>query len=298
MSTSQILSQQPGAIGIAGVLDSNAPVAQKVEQVSMKIIGLIPVVGPIVNSVLGPIFSAIGASHAAAVAKEAQTINTCFPAWINSVINTMNALSMGEITEADAISDLNTAASTYKTCVAGIIKESSPCQANCLIGQTDADVATCSGAATKPSILKTCKAGQANAFPQSPYSISTTGQFGTYPYNCNAGSTCNAACAITCMYIEPTTTGLINIINEGGGTWVINASKQNGAIAPTPAVTITYKKPSLLEVMDRNFLADLHLSSSVTGGSTSTGNLELVAILGVTGVVILSIIVLRHRGAA
>jgi hypothetical protein len=90
---------------------------------------------------------------------------------------------------------------------------------------------------------------------------------------------------------------LIAIINEGGGTWVINPTQQNGAIAATPAVTITYKKPSTLDVMDRDFLADLHLSSSVTGGSNVTGNIEFAAIFGVAGIIVLFIIVLGHRSA-
>jgi hypothetical protein len=98
--------------------------------------------------------------------------------------------------------------------------------------------------------------------------------------------------------VTPTTQGLIKIINAGAGTWVINGTRQNGLIAATPQVVITYKKAGILETFDRTVLKDFGLSSSITGGSTAFGNIELAAILGVVGIVILFIIVLGHRSAA
>jgi len=244
------------------------------ESIAVKAVSAIPVIGPILGQIASSVLSFIGASHAAAVAKEAQTINQCLPQWINSVVGTMNALSMGEITEADAINALNVANATYVTCVHPVMTIDKACSSD-------------TGA---------CEIGGApsNTFPQPKQSIGLG--LTTSPVCCNT-SKCNAACCILCSVVTPSTQGLIAIINEGGGTWVINPTQQNGAIAPTPAVTITYKKPSTLDVMDRDFLADLHLSSSVTGGSNVTGNIELAAIFGVAGIIVLFIIVLGHRSA-
>ena len=242
------------------------------ESAAIKAIGVIPVVGPILASIANTVLGIFGSSHAAAVANEAKVINQCLPAWLGTIQNIMMQLSAGAITEADAITAIQGAQSTYYSCVSGIIKKGAQCSGGCLIG------------------------GQpANAFPQSPSSIGLG--LKTSPNCCNS-STCNAACCIGCSVIEPTTAGLTRIIQAGAGTWVVNPTTQNGLIGSTPALTITYKKPGILETFDRTVLKDFGLSSSITGGSTAFGNIELAAILGVVGIVILFIIVLGHRSAA
>src|SRR5208282_261484 len=247
------------------------------ESLGLKAVSLVPVVGPLLASIANTVLSIFGSIHAEAVQKEASVINQYLPVWINAIITTMQQLQAGQITEADAITSIQTAAATYLTNVRPIIKIDKACasdagQSGCTIGG-------------QPS----------NAFPQSLASIGTA--LPTNPNCCNT-SQCNAACSILCSVVSPTTQGLIKIINAGGGTWVINGTRQNGAIAPTPAVTIVYKKPSVLDQIDREVLAEIHLSSSITGGSNVVGNIELASILGVAGIVVLFIIVLGHRSAA
>src|SRR5208282_5562810 len=199
------------------------------ESLGLKAVSLVPVVGPILASIANTVLSIFGSTHAAAVQKEAAAINQYLPVWINAIITTMQQLQAGQITEADAITDINTAAATYLTNVRPIIKIDKACASD--VGQSGCTIGG------QPS----------NAFPQSLAS---------------------------------------------------NGTRQNGAIAPTPAVTIVYKKPSVLDQIDREVLAEIHLSSSITGGRNVVGNIELASILGVAGIVVLFIIVLGHRSAA
>jgi hypothetical protein len=264
--------------------------SQTAESYGVKAVSAIPVVGQILGPILSQVFGFINSAHAAAVKKEGATINQFFPLWINTVYGIMQQLQGGAITEADAIDAINKAGLQYYSNVKGIIKIDKPCTAHCSVSSGLANVVP-----TISGLLKNTPANgiPIDSFPQDARTITTTGILNTSPTNCNSGG-CNAACALGCKYIEPTTTGLINVIKAGGGTWVISATPQNGAIAPTPAVTITYKKATVLDQIDREFLADLHLSSSITGGSNVTGNIELAAILGLAGIIGIGIMVSRR----
>jgi len=248
------------------------------ENLAVKAISSIPVVGQILGPILGSVLGFIGASHAAAVAKEGATLNAATPAFLNTCISTMAALNNGQISESQAISSLSEAQATYESAVAGIIKEDGGCR--------------------PPNFGSTSVLGDGVS---TPGKIGTNGQCMVYVdslwKNCAHGSHCNASCAIDCGVVKSTVLALTALIQTGVGSYTIPATPNNGAIAGTPQITLSYQRPNILEVIDRDILADLHLSSSITGGSTSTGNIELAAILGVAGIVVLFIIVLRHKGA-
>jgi hypothetical protein len=72
--------------------------------------------------------------------------------------------------------------------------------------------------------------------------------------DCATGGDCNASCAVDCGMAEPTVEALIAILNAGEGTFTIPSSPNNGSIAGTPAITIVYKKPNILEVWEQDFL--------------------------------------------
>jgi hypothetical protein len=152
-------------------------------------------------------------NHAAAVAKEASTLNSVVPTWKSSVSQTMAALNEGAITPAQAISYINQAQANYYTTVAGIIKKGGPCSTQCTVG----------------ALSNTGK-------PQ--------GWVSTQPTCCNTSSTCNASCCIGCYMVEPTTRALTQIIQQGGGSFTIPSAQANGAIQGSPAVTITYTPTS------------------------------------------------------
>jgi hypothetical protein len=171
----------------------------------------IPVVGQLAG-LAASIAGIFTAGHAAAVAKEASTLNTATPTWLNDIEQTMIALNQGAITPSQAIAYIQQAQSDYYTTVAGIIRKGGPCATQCTIGAQSA--------AGKPQ-----------------------GWISTSPVCCNTSGTCNASCCIGCYMVEPTTAALVRIINAGGGSWTVPSSQNNGAIAGTPLVKLTYTAP-------------------------------------------------------
>jgi hypothetical protein len=168
----------------------------------------IPVVGQLAG-IAASIAGLFTQEHAAAVAKEAETLNSATPTFLTAVETTMADLNEGAISPSQAISYLQQAQQNYYTTVSSIIKKGGPCVASCVIG------------------------GQ-----------STTGKpagwVSTSPVCCNNSGTCNASCCIGCYLVEPTVTKLTAIINSGGGSYTVPSSQDNGAIQGTPTVTITY----------------------------------------------------------
>lgn len=167
----------------------------------------IPVVGSItkVASVIVGLFTK---AHAAALAREASTINNALPTWLTLNVQTINAANAGQIDAAQTLDYLGQAQQIYYTTVAGIIKKGGECDATC-IGPTGDYVNKAKGGC------------------------------------CNTSKTCNAACCIGCDIIEPTTRNLSRIVNAGGGTYVIPATQQNGQIKGTPATPVTYSPAAL-----------------------------------------------------
>ena len=66
------------------------------------------------------------------------------------------------------------------------------------------------------------------------------GWVSTQPECCNTSGTCNAACCIGCYLVEPTVSALTSIIQAGGGSFTIPSSQNNGSIAGTPAIPLSY----------------------------------------------------------
>ena len=91
-------------------------------------VAMIPVVGPFIAPFVGLIGGLFTKHHAEAVAKEGQTLNLNTPNFLNAVVDTMNALNGGQISESDAMSRLDAAQSTYYSSVSGIIKKSGQCK--------------------------------------------------------------------------------------------------------------------------------------------------------------------------
>lgn len=211
VSTGVTVGSSPAAVnlgsGIASETATDTEISTGVSAVA-KATSSIPVVGQIagIASQIAGIFTA---DHAAAVAKEAQTLNSATPTFLNEVEQTMAALNQGGITPAEAISYLQQAQSDYYTTTSGIIKKGGPCVASCVIGAQSS-------------------AGQ------------PAGWVSTSPVCCNNSGTCNASCCIGCYIVEPTVTKLTTVIQAGGGTVYIPSSQDNGAIQGTAAISITY----------------------------------------------------------
>lgn len=201
---------QPQTLGL-----SNSPALSAGVKAAQVAANFIPVVGPAVSMAIAPIVSIFTASHAAAVQKEASTLNATTPSFTTNVALIFQQLNAGQITPTAAISALQSAQSQYYSQVASIIKKGGPCSSSCLIG-----------------------GAPANTYPQPSQSIGSG--LSTSPNCCNSSGTCNAACCIGCSVIEPAVAGLIAIIQAGGGTYTVNPTTQNGSIAATPALTVTY----------------------------------------------------------
>lgn len=195
-----------------------------IEKLSNTAIASIPVIGPIISSIAGVVEGFFGASHAAAVTKEAQVLNGAQPAFLQTVQAIMKAASSGAIAPAQAIAALQQAQANYYTAVASIIKKGGPCRPPSLVSQP-----TCNGA------LNCCIYTEDWA-------------------DCASAGDCNASCAIACGMVEPTVTYLSTILAAGKGTFTIPASKQNGAIAGLPAITIQYTEPSVLTKIEIGIL--------------------------------------------
>lgn len=173
---------------------------------------------PGVGSAIAEIESIFSADHAAAVAKEAKTLNNATPTFLSEVSKVMSAAQSGQLTPAQAIQYLQQAQSIYYTTVSGIIKKGGPCVASCVIG------------------------GESN-------SGQPAGWVSTSPICCNNSGTCNASCCIGCYIVEPTVAQLTAILNAGEGTFTIPSSQQNGQITATPVITITYRASAVNTVL-------------------------------------------------
>jgi hypothetical protein len=182
-----------------------SPVEQTVVKGVTAGVAMIPVVGPFLAPLVGMVANLFTSAHAAAVAKEGSTLNSATPVFIETVNQIMAALNAGQATPAAAISALQQTQTAYYSQVSSIIKKGGSCASNCVIG------------------------------PPTPGRNVTTS-----PFCCNSSGTCNAACCIGCSIIEPTVTALTAIIQAGGGSYTINSTQTNGAIAGTPQVTVTY----------------------------------------------------------
>jgi hypothetical protein len=175
---------------------SNSPELSAGVKAATVAANFIPVVGPEISAIIGPVVGLFTASHTAAVQKEGQTMNQAMPNFLNSVQQIMAALNAGQISPTSAISALQSAQSTYYSAVSSIIKK---------------------GGACTPA----------------PNGLALTGC-------CNSSSTCNAACCIGCCVVEPAVLNLTEVIQAGGGTWTIPPTQNNGAIAGTPSLSLTY----------------------------------------------------------
>ncbi len=89
-----------------------------------------------VASVLGDIFGIFGGHHAAAVAKEQNTLCQIIPA-VNQALQIVDqALASGQMTSADASQALDNTLAAYQQTVAQIIKDNpSQCNAACVYGR-------------------------------------------------------------------------------------------------------------------------------------------------------------------
>lgn len=184
---------------------------QQGEQAAATAAMFIPVVGPAISAAIKIVGGDLAQHHAAAVAKEAVTVNGAAPQFIETVQGIMAALNAGQLTPASAISALQSAQTTYYSAVSGIIKKGGACKT--------------------PYIPVAGTPGPPN---QCPVTLPN------YWRDCAASGSCNASCAIGCGMVEPTVSFLIQIIRAGGGTFTIPATPVNGSIQGTPAVIVSY----------------------------------------------------------
>ena len=173
---------------------------------------------PGAGAAIAEIESIFFADHAAAVAKEAKTLNNATPTFLNEVEKVMSAAQSGQITPSEASTYLDQAQAIYYTTVAGIIKKGGPCVATCVIG------------------------GESNA-GHPPGWVSTA------PVCCNNSGTCNASCCIGCYIVEPTVAACKLILTSGKGSFVIPSSQQNGQIVGTASYVITYQASAVNTVL-------------------------------------------------
>lgn len=176
----------------------------------------VPIVGQLAG-IAAQISGLFTAGHAAAVSKEATTLNNANPAFLNEVQQTVTALNQGAITPAQAIAYLQQAQSDWYTSVGPIIKGRWPYAGSQFPEPTWADSY---GSRSGPY-------GSSDPNPDS-----------------HAPNPCDASCVLGHYFVERTVVGMTKIINAGGGSMSIEAFPNNGAIRGTPAVSITYTRPS------------------------------------------------------
>lgn len=201
----------------------------------------IPGVGALL-SVASSIANLFGAAHAAAVAKEASTLNAAIPSFVAQCQKVMTAAQAGAITEAQAIAYLQDAKTDYYTTVSTIIKQGGPCASQCTIGAES-------------------NAGE------------PTGWISTQPTCCNTSGTCNASCCLGCYLVTPAVAALSQILANGKGTYTIPSAQQNGQIAGSPLVTITYQSPSVLTAIEGKSSITSAIESLTAGGSGTSSTL-------------------------
>jgi hypothetical protein len=192
-------------------------VTSTAESFGNKALSTIPVVGPILSSIAGAVEGIFGSSHAAAVTKEAQVLNSNFPLFLSNVESIMAGVSSGQITEAQGISNLQQALASYTSSVSSIIKKGGSCQSTEWVNAHQSGNAGC----------------------------------------CNISGTCNAACCLLCCVASPAVGNLIAAIQAGKGTVRIPSTPNNGAIQGTPAITITYSAPSALKRIENLIFGEL-----------------------------------------
>ncbi len=180
------------------------------ESLGVKALSAIPVVGPILSQLAGTVIGIFGASHSAAVAQEASTLNTASPAFLSQCQAIMAAAENDQITSTQAITYLQQAQATYYSTVAGIIHGAHSCTPTCAY----------TGGSSQPV------------------------------HYCSTSGSCNAACAIACILIEPTVRALTAILKAGAGSYTTPPTPNNGAIQGTPAVQFNYSAPSVLKKIE------------------------------------------------
>lgn len=189
---------------------SNQTTAQ-VEGLAIKGISAIPVVGQTLASIASSVTSLFSQAHAAAVAKEASTINAALPTFVADVVAVMNAANEGAITQAAAQNYLSQAQGNYETTVSGIIKDNGECIPGCYL---------------------------------------TNGSNYAGTHCCNSGSSCNAACCLRCGVVVPTVLQLKAILSSGKGSWTIPGSANNGSIKGTAPTLINFSQPTPINFIE------------------------------------------------
>lgn len=175
-----------------------------------------------------------GAHHAAAIAKEGQTLNAATPTFLQAVQEVMSALSQGAISESDAISYLHQSQADFETAVKPIIKDNGKCIPGCEVNG-------------------------------SSYLTST----GTKTHCCSTGSSCNGPCCIRCGLVIPTVENLTAIIQAGGGSFTIPNTDSHGANKATPAIPIAYTRASVLTTVDREIAGVFGSFGSLSSSGSS-----------------------------
>lgn len=209
---------------------------------------------PGAGALISGIESLFTGAHAAAVAKEASTINNAIPAFLNQVSQTIAALNAGAITPTEANSYLQQAQDIYYQTTSGIIKKGG----TCTTGEGGPSI---SGKGPYPSGLGT-GAGDKN--------------------NCNVTSDpCNAACCLGCDIVEPAIRHLTAIVNAGGGTYAIPNVTQNGQIKGAPAVTLSYT-PSIINTVLPASVSAL-IPATIKANPLVWGVIALLAIVAFEG---------------
>jgi hypothetical protein len=175
---------------------------------------------PVVGQVLG-VFTAIAGvftqAHAAAEAKQKASIDTALPTFLQQVVAAMQSLGEGTSTEAQTVSLLNQAQLQYYTTVSNFIKMA--------------------GKSGQPTTGPT-PGGTIGAECNSSCNFLSTG---TKPAGYCGPPTCNEGCGVGCMYVQPVTTALIKIVNQGGGS--LSIPSYSSSDVTVPAVVITYDPP-------------------------------------------------------
>jgi hypothetical protein len=89
--------------------------------------------GAVITSV-GGIVNLFGKKHQAAVAAEAQALNSAVPAFMQGLVAVFNQLNAGGISPADAKSACDQLVAQYYSAVASVIKKGGPCSQNANCG--------------------------------------------------------------------------------------------------------------------------------------------------------------------
>lgn len=109
------------AVGGASLGESGSQIAEGVGlSAAAKGASLIPVVGPLLGSLVGNIAS-IFTQHAAKVATEKHTLDGAVPAWRSLIVTVANGFNQGQINSTQALGYIEQARQLYYKQVAGIM---------------------------------------------------------------------------------------------------------------------------------------------------------------------------------